>query len=380
MRGGGYGGNLGPPNLGSPRKLFLLYKNIMKYFLSVVAIFKNEKDIISEWIEHYLAEGADHFYLIDNDSTDNYKSNVNRYVKENILDIVVDNQPHMQEAHYNSYYLDKVKRESDWVMVVDLDEFIYGRGKYKTISSYLRTLPCNIAQIYVPWKIFGSNGIIYQPHGCIDNYVTRTKYNHIKTNGMTSNDTILTKTITKTVYLKRLSIHYSLINKQDNLKEITSDGQIISQNVPNQQMISEEILEKSALHCNHYPIQSFEWYRQIKMTRGSATSTVNDKVRTISYYNSFDSHGNQVTDSELSDKRNNLRAYYGVEQYVDVTRQLCKNFLDKSGKKISIGGNVQFNQYFGDPTPGKSKYLLIRCKHQLMVYPETGHGQIEINL
>ena len=31
-------------------------------------MFKNESMIITEWIEHYLREGIDHFYLIDNGS------------------------------------------------------------------------------------------------------------------------------------------------------------------------------------------------------------------------------------------------------------------------------------------------------------------------
>ena len=42
-----------------------------EYYLSIVAIFKNESWILKEWIEHYLNQGVDHFFLIDNGSTDN---------------------------------------------------------------------------------------------------------------------------------------------------------------------------------------------------------------------------------------------------------------------------------------------------------------------
>lgn len=41
------------------------------YFLSLLAIFKNEETSLSLWIEHYCWMGVDHFYLIDNGSTDN---------------------------------------------------------------------------------------------------------------------------------------------------------------------------------------------------------------------------------------------------------------------------------------------------------------------
>ena len=37
------------------------------YLLSVLCMFKNESTIIKEWFEHYISEGIDHFYLIDND-------------------------------------------------------------------------------------------------------------------------------------------------------------------------------------------------------------------------------------------------------------------------------------------------------------------------
>ena len=43
------------------------------HFVSVLAIFKNEGMNIKEWIEHYIWQGIEHFYLINNDSTDNYK-------------------------------------------------------------------------------------------------------------------------------------------------------------------------------------------------------------------------------------------------------------------------------------------------------------------
>ena len=38
----------------------------MKYYLSVLAIFKNEKHIMKEWLLHHMKEGVEHFYLIDN--------------------------------------------------------------------------------------------------------------------------------------------------------------------------------------------------------------------------------------------------------------------------------------------------------------------------
>src|SRR5690606_15196447 len=94
-----------------------------------------------------------------------------------------------------------------------------------------------------------------------------------------------------------LDIHFSKIN--GTTKEITSDGQCIDKNNSSFQYIDENILKNSNLHCNHYPLQSFDWFKKIKMTRGSASSKQNDKIRSIDYYNAFDSHSNQLIDNEL---------------------------------------------------------------------------------
>lgn len=349
----------------------------MKYFLSIVAIFKNEESILHEWIEHYLMEGVNHFYLIDNNSTDNYQKILEPYLQDGSVELNIDNRPHMQEVHYNSYYLQKIKNESEWVIVVDLDEFIYSRGSFKTITEYLKTLTENISQIYVPWKLFGSCGLIEQPKSCIDSFMMRTLYNHVKTNGMINNDRILTKTVIRTKYLVKMSLHFSITVA--GTKEITSDGQLIP-NKKEHQYIDEQILKHSMLHCNHYPIQSFDWFRRIKMTRGSANTTVNDKVRTVDYYNSFDLHSNQINDNELSLKRNIVRAYYGIETYIDVTRIMYQHFTNQSLKKIIIDENIMFNNYFGDPVPSKEKYLIIRQRNRLKIYPENNHGKIVIDV
>ncbi|MEO0236652.1 MAG: glycosyltransferase family 92 protein [candidate division WOR-3 bacterium] len=352
----------------------------MAYFLSVLAIFKNESCICQEWVEHYLSEGVEHFYLIDNGSTDNYQKILKPYIQDKIVDLKIDPRPHMQIDHYNSY-LDQIKKESQWIMVVDFDEFIYSRLNFKTIADYLKILPDTISQVYVQWKIFGSNLHINHPESVIDAFTMRTKYDHVKTNCMYNKDKILTKTIVRTKNLIKFNIHCSLVDK--NTSEITSDGKPITYTPPNNnavfQNIDEEILQQSALHCNHYPIQSFNWFKKIKMTRGSASSIRNDKVRTLDYFNSFNSHANQIPDLELRTKRYNFKVYYGNDFYLDVTRHVIKHFYAVDNKQLNISPEIQFNQYFGDPTPGVPKYLIIRQNGQLKVYPEHDHGKIVLD-
>jgi hypothetical protein len=348
----------------------------MKYYLSLVGIFKNEQSIIVEWIEHYLSEGVQHIYLIDNGSIDDYRSKINRYIVAGSVEVVVDDRPHMQILHYNNHYLKRVKTESEWVIVADLDEFIYSRKLFNKISDYLTTLSPNTSQVCIPWKLFGSNGHIKQPKMVIDSFTSRTLYNHIKTNGMVDAGHMLTKTIVRTKYLNNMGIHCS--NVSSGTLEITSDGQRISKSGECHQLIDEKILKNSALHCNHYPIQSFDWFRSIKMSRGSANTVSNDKVRDTNYYNSFDSHSNQISDTELTNKRNTLQVYYGNKQYANVTREFCARFLNNN--KITIDSSIILNNILGDPVPGLEKFLIIKYHNQIRVYEENKHGNIVLSI
>ena len=45
-------------------------------------MFKNESYIIEQWIQHYLLEGVNHFYLIDNGSTDDYECKIKKYMNK----------------------------------------------------------------------------------------------------------------------------------------------------------------------------------------------------------------------------------------------------------------------------------------------------------
>ena len=122
-----------------------------KYTLSCCMNMKNEGRFLKEWLDHYISEGVEHFYLIDNGSTDNTIDIIKEY--DNIT-LFKDTRkyPDYQEAMLNDNLLPVIK-ESKWSMIVDADELMKGQNNY-TIKSYLETIPNNINCIYVIWKMF----------------------------------------------------------------------------------------------------------------------------------------------------------------------------------------------------------------------------------
>lgn len=263
--------------------------------LCLVAIFKNESHIMNEYIKHYMNQGVDHFFLIDNGSDDNYLDVLKNF--NNITLEINSNRP-FQVDHYNNYFLNKCKNY-DWVIVCDLDEFIYARINFKTIKEYLNSLENSISQVFIPWKIFGSSGFNTdkkQPDSVIDNFTKRINYDKdsnfqgvIIENGKYS----FTKCIVRTKYLKRFNIHS---HETTNKNYIGADNNRSIHNNESFYKINETILSNSFLHLNHYAIQSYEWFMRIKATRGDASS---DYCRTETYYREFDAAASDIDDFEL---------------------------------------------------------------------------------
>jgi glycosyltransferase involved in cell wall biosynthesis len=55
------------------------------YSLAVGAIFKNESHCLKEWLEHYILHGAEHFFLVDDGSTDQSCDILQEYVDRGIV-------------------------------------------------------------------------------------------------------------------------------------------------------------------------------------------------------------------------------------------------------------------------------------------------------
>ena len=272
-----------------------------KHFLSVVAIFKNESDGIREWIEHYLREGVDHFYMIDNGSTDGYYEKIAALIDKGLITLVKDETRWAQKELYNKCFLDR-RKESEWFLLCDLDEYVYSRMRFSTISEFLKELPFWVSSVHIPWKMFGSSGHIEQPNGIIQNFTKRSKYDGTINEGMRDAHESLSKSIVRGRHLRKFKIHHTLI-KLAGIR-ITPNKKIWwKRKRLNFSPVSEERLSGYFLHLNHYPIQSFNWFMKVKASRGSVRLEGHEKFRDESYFQRYDAKSNLVEDNELANKK-----------------------------------------------------------------------------
>ena len=274
----------------------------------VVGIFKNEAEIVNEWLEHYTNEGCAHFFLIDNDSNDNYTIDA-KY--QTAVTVVIDPEKHAQAKLYNQHFGEKITKYH-WTLVSDLDEFVYARKSFPTIRAFLHSIQDgNVTQIAIPWKIFGANGLNKidqkEPPSCITGFTKRMDYD--KEDGFQGVKCVkgdmkfnLCKCIIRSNAVKALIIHNHDLKYGHTVQSHYVSGESCDATLPFVPM-NESRLKASPLHCNHYAIRSFDWFTRVKMTRGSAASAASTKAKSkIEFFHAFDQVSNDIDDYELRDK------------------------------------------------------------------------------
>jgi hypothetical protein len=131
-----------------------------KYKLSACLLIKNETENLNDWIEHYINEGVEHFFITSNNSTDGidnfilnseYKNMITLITDNSDIDIYNDQVKHREILCKNFYNI--IKNSTEWCILVDIDEFMYGKNGYK-LSSFIDTLDEDIGCFYVYWNIF----------------------------------------------------------------------------------------------------------------------------------------------------------------------------------------------------------------------------------
>lgn len=249
-----------------------------KYYLSVGAMFKNESHSIKEWIMHYLHHGVEHFYLINDNSCDNFMENIQEYIDKNIVTLFNVNEPYYlgrQRNLYTNYILPHIK-ETKWLLIVDLDEYVW--SKIDTNLCNILKSSENYAQIQIRQTIFGSNGHIAQPKYIVKSFTKKIKDN--------SNDRKYKYLVNSSYEFSHLNIHHADFLDTN----LTNDYSKFI------------IIYPEYLIMNHYCCQSREFWNNTKCTRGDADNYL---VRIHEDFHHYDI--NEEEDFELYNQ--NLQLY-----------------------------------------------------------------------
>jgi len=236
---------------------------------AIMAIFKNEKMAIREWVDHYKWQGADYILLLDNNSTDGGADLVKDIEGVTILPAPAMNS---QEPTYNAVGLPWLREKNiDILMIVDLDEFVFstdGRPLKEAATEFFAS-DAGLSMCTMRWTMFGARGgegaeadiFEKQPQSIRKSFVWRK-------DALDKN--------TKAIML---------------LKDVKDGGLF---------MHASDVTGRSTecpanIQLNHYAIQSKEFFGNVKMTRGDATTATSNSIRNWDYFKRYDFHDRKET-------------------------------------------------------------------------------------
>src|SRR5215510_1625510 len=159
-----------------------------EYVLSVCAIFQNEAPYLNEWVSYHHKQGVEHFWLYNNNSTDDYKGALSSWIDKGIVEIIDWPSIHQENDWMNFSFttqtgayndgLERARNVSKWLALIDTDEFIVP-VHHESIAMLLETLYSGCSGLCVNWQCYGTSGVSKAPEGALLQSLThKMKWNH----------------------------------------------------------------------------------------------------------------------------------------------------------------------------------------------------------
>jgi len=149
------------------------------HFLALVTNSKNEHAYLREWLDYHRLVGVDHFFIYDQDDTAASRDLLAPYEKQGVVTrypwtqydgtrfdgptrFYQCNKNHLAFAHCAANH----RHEVQWLMKIDVDEFLQPLHDDADLTVWLRTLdPKRVKGCRIPRIDFGSNGHLTPPGG-----------------------------------------------------------------------------------------------------------------------------------------------------------------------------------------------------------------------
>jgi len=239
----------------------------VKERVSICTMIHNEGYFIEEWIAYHLLIGVDHFYIYNDESTDDIADILAKYIELGIVSLIPWNHsiqtvdPALVE--YEPQYtrpqrfaiadcLINHKKESEYFGIWDMDEFAVLNDSFADINTFLRFNDQTADDYEIPTTTFGSSGYNTTPNALvIDTYLMRSKYTVF---GMNPDDR---KFSGKSLYKSGCG----LPNVHHTAELVRTEQYACRKTVRNGWIIAVENRAQMGLTINHYAVKSWEHYK-----------------------------------------------------------------------------------------------------------------------
>lgn len=143
----------------------------LKHRISLCLIFKDEAPFLKEWLDYHRTIGIDHFYLYNNNSTDNFREILDFYINDGMVTLIEWPEERSQNKCYE-HCLNTYKDETNWIGYIDADEFVV--PKYKEDINGWFSKWKRFPAVKIDWLQFGTSGLIHHDYSknVIEQYVS----------------------------------------------------------------------------------------------------------------------------------------------------------------------------------------------------------------
>jgi len=235
------------------------------HYLSLLAIFKDETMNLKVWLDHYIFQGVNHFYLIDNGSNDNPMEILSDYIDRDLVTYEYMPKKWQQMQNYREIYSNyNIKDATKWLIVCDLDEFIF--GVKNRLSTVLKSKE-EFREVNVNWLMFGSDNLVNHPQDIRTSILHREQEIHGNT---------------KYIFQPAL---YDDKREKLGVHSMTTAWS-------NDERLPGHVVENELIHLNHYAIQSLEYFQKVKITRGDVNNHYCENFRDMNYFHRYDKNAN----------------------------------------------------------------------------------------
>ncbi len=135
------------------------------FYLTAMLRIKNEARFLPELIAYHLELGIEHFYLYDNQSTDNPREVLKPFINSGYVTIIDwPIRPASPRCYFD--FWQKYAHLSKWVAFIDADEYIV-EPTDGFLKNHLLSIEGKVPALALNWMYFGSSGHDKIPAGLL---------------------------------------------------------------------------------------------------------------------------------------------------------------------------------------------------------------------
>jgi hypothetical protein len=267
-------------------------------FLAVLTV-RNEAAFLLEWLAHHRAVGFTDFLVFSNDCQDGTDKMLDRLAEMGELVHERNDGPYEQAgiqftALKRASKL-KIVKQADWILPLDVDEFVNIHAGDGTLPALLATLP-EADAITLTWRLFGNADVVRYDDAPVTSTFTRCAPDVIHWPWRAA--------MFKTLYrndgtYKKLGVHRPRAQQEDRLEDyrwFDGEGRELDEQFKTRRIFSNYGRSNfQHVQLNHYPLGSMETY-VLKAARGRAVHS--DHMLDLDYW--IERNFNTDTDTSIS--------------------------------------------------------------------------------